>query len=83
MSEKEQIKFYKKLTKEMVKQAVDAALEKMDKAFMCGAFDINNYGLDYELPKIVASALLDEAAWQASPLGTENKITLAMLKKML
>lgn len=83
MTEKEQIKFYKKLTKEMVEQAISIAFKKMDKAFTCGAFDINNYDLDYELPKIVASALLDEAAWQASPLGKENKKTLANLKKML
>lgn len=83
MTEKEQIKFYKKLTKEMVEQAISIAFQKMDKAFTCGAFDINNYDLDYELPKIVASALLEEAAWQASPLGKENKKTLANLKKML
>lgn len=33
-----------------------------------GAIDIKEYGDDYELPRIVLSAALDDIAWKFSPL---------------
>ena len=83
MTNKQKEKILKKLTKEMMKRGLESGLEKLDKAFSCGAFDINDFDVDYELPKIVATALLEESAWQTSPLGQNNKKILSNLRKML
>lgn len=80
---KQKEKIFKKLTKEMVKQAVECALSKMDRAFESGAFDIDNYDCDYELPKIVATALLEKGVRQITPLYSENKKVLNNLRKMI
>jgi hypothetical protein len=74
MTEKEQIKFYKRLTKQMVKESLNEVIDrKLDKVFKVGVININDFELDYLLPKIIASALLKEAAFQARPLGSEYK----------
>lgn len=74
MSEKEQIKYYKRLTKQMVKESLNEVIDrKLDKVFTVGVININDFELDYLLPKIIASALLKEAEFQARPLGSEYK----------
>lgn len=74
MTEKEQINFYKKLTKLMVKESLNEVIDrKLDKVFKVGVININDFELDYLLPKIIASALLKEAAFQARPLGSEYR----------
>ena len=84
MTEKEQIKFYKRLTKQMVKEALNEVVDKkLDKAFKVGAFKLKDYKLDYLLPKIIASALLKEAAFQATPLGVNYREISEKLYKML
>lgn len=83
MTNKEKKKLYKDFTKDMINQAVEYALGKMDKAFESGAFDIDNYDCDYELPKIVATALLEEGVRQITPLYSKNKQVLNNLRKMI
>ena len=84
MTEKEQIKFYKRLTKQMVKEALNEVLDKkLDKAFEVGIINVNDYDLDYLLPKIIASALLKEAAFQATPLGVNYREISEKLYKLL
>jgi hypothetical protein len=74
MSEKEKIKYYKRLTKQMVKESLNDVIDrKLDKVFKVGVININDFELDYLLPKIIASALLKEAAFQSRPLGSEYK----------
>lgn len=80
---KQKEKIFKKLTKEMVKQAVECALSKMDRAFESGAFNIDDYDVDYELLKIVATALLEEGVYQVTPLCKENQKVLNNLRKMI
>ena len=83
MTNKEKKKLYKKFTKDMINQAVEYALGKMDKAFESGAFNIEECDCDYELPKIVATALLEEGVHQITPLYSKNKKVLNNLRKML
>ena len=84
MSEKEQIKFYKRLTKQMVKESLNEVIDrKLDKVFKVGVININDFELDYLLPKIIASALLKEAAFQATPLGVNYREISEELYKLL
>lgn len=84
MTEKEQIKFYKRLAKQMVKEALNEVVDKkLDKVFKVGAFNLQDYELDYLLPKIIASALLKEAAFQATPLGEDYRKISENLYKLL
>lgn len=58
----------------MVKESLNEVIDrKLDKVFKVGVININDFELDYLLPKIIASALLKEAAFQARPLGSEYK----------
>lgn len=80
MSKKEKIKIYKRLTKQMVKDALNEVIDrKLDKVFKVGVININDFELDYLLPKIIASALLKEASFQSRPLGSEYKDLVELL----
>ena len=84
MTRKQKERELKKLTKELIQRAVKEALQtSLNKAFECGAFNLDDYEIDYELPKIVATALLNECAFQCEPLCSDKKKIANNLYMML
>lgn len=73
----------KKMTAEMIDEAAESMKAKIDKALNCGALDLDYYGEDYELPKIILAALLEDAQDTWRPPFQESREEAKNLYQML
>lgn len=60
-------------TLSMLRNAMKDMTEKIEKALSCGALNLDNYDDNYELPRIIASAVLKDAAYNYGPLTSDNR----------
>lgn len=70
MITKEQLK---EKTIELLNNAHEEMVEKIDKAINSGCMDLENADNNYLLPKILVSALLKDMVFQYKPMGDTKK----------
>lgn len=59
-------------TLNVLANAVNTMKQKLEKAFLTGAFNLEGYEDDYVLPKIIAHALLKDAADDFKPVNKND-----------
>lgn len=69
MTKKQKERIFRATTKALIKDANKLMLQKLDKVFESGAFDVQEYELNYLLPKAILVALAKEVVHQYSPRG--------------
>jgi len=57
--------------REMVKDDKKRITEKVEKALASGAFNINDYLNDYNLPKLILYAIYSDILFQRKPLSSK------------
>ena len=57
MTKKQKERIFRTTTKALIKDANKLMLQKLDKVFESGAFDVQQYELNYLLPKAILVAL--------------------------
>lgn len=68
------------MDKEQIKPKIDNLINQLnldkliDRAINSGAIDLNAYGNNFHLPKIILSAVLSEAATIIKPFGNDEEI---------
>ena len=68
---------------ELMQQVSDSVKKSTNKAVSCGAVNMEDYGDDFELPKIVLAAALMQATYEFMPLTTAGKKEANNIYKMI
>ena len=73
----------RKKTRELIRKASSLMREKLEKALVCGALDLDSYEDDYILPRIIVCALLEDAKYRFRPLHKDFKKEIDNLNRFL